>query len=454
MDKFLSNLRGDGDKKNVKNNDKQWRGGSSDMDALKKKNSSVSSKVGDAIGSKEVSTGGGDGNNNIFANAGKGINEALGKMDLFNNNIKQKSCGRGGGARLGGALPGRIIPISLDEQGPLGIEVEKRKNSEKTTVVSRVVPDSQAHRAGIQRGDIVCYPGQDDEYQYEQFVSLAKSGKRPLRFDIRRIESSVLDGDAADNRGKQVSADSFSRKQAVIAAAEAREAKFKAKMAPKTKPVLKSTSADKLQNQLQTTEVESEETRRAIDAVKQAERADAEKLGYNPYKAEAMSGGQARTATVAMTKGDISAENVPSKLGGGMAPPGRTKAPTDPTAALVDPSFEHAFQFLVTSNTDHSAVLRSIKIMRTLITNATTKGQQGVDDTSSKFRRVRLANQKIKEAVTDMDGGLELMMCVGFVLSENDEDGETYLVYPPGCTGPDWLETGMARMEAYEKSSK
>lgn len=458
MDKFLSNLRGEGDKnkkdasKKAGSNDKQWRGGSSDMDAIKKKNASAASKVGNAV--KEGTSNKGD--NNVFANAGKGINEALGKIDLFNNN-KQNKNARGGGARLGGTLPGRVISISLNESGSLGIEVEKRKNSEKTAIVSRVITGSQAERAGLQRGDIVCLVGGQEEYPYKQFVALAKSGKRPLRFDIRRIESSVLSGsnNSTTNRGKKVSADAQSRKQAVIAAAEAREAKFKAKTAPKPKSVPKSTSSDKVQHHLHTTDVEdSEETKRAIDAVKQVERADAEKLGYNPYEARAMTSGQARTATVAMTAGTISATNAPSKISGDTASPGRTNAPSDPAdaSASLDPEFEHAFQTLVTSNAEHSAVLKSMKIMRTLIVNATTKGQQGGDETSSKFRRVRLSNPKIKEAITDMNGALELMMCVGFVLSENEDDGETYLVYPPGDTGPDWLKNGIARMEAYEKA--
>ena len=465
MDKFLSNLRGEGGDKNKKdannkkagsNNDKQWRGGSSDMDAIKKKNVSAASKIGNAV--KEGTTKKGD--NNVFANAGKGINEALGKIDLFNNN-KQNKNARGGGARLGGTLPGRVISISLGESGALGIEVEKRKNSEKTAIISRVIAGNQAERAGLQRGDIVCHVGGQEEYPYKQFVALAKSGKRPLRFDIRRIESSVLNGNnnkSTTNSGKKVSADAQLRKQAVIAAAEAREAKFKAKTAPKPKSAPKSTSTDKVQHHyLHTTDVEdSEETKRAIDAVKQAELADAEKLGYNPYEARAMTSGQARTATVAMTTGTISAENAPSKISGdnNMASPGRTNAPSDPADASVslDPTFEHAFQALVTSNAEHSAVLKSMKIMRTLITNATTKGQQGGDETSSKFRRVRLSNPKIREAITDMNGALELMMCVGFVLSENEDDGETYLVYPPGDTGPDWLKNGIARMEAYEKA--
>ena len=40
---------------------------------------------------------------------------------------------------------------------------------------------------------------------------------------------------------------------------------------------------------------------------------------------------------------------------------------------------------------------------------------------------------------------------MGFVLSENDEDGETYLVFSPGEKGAEWLGSALERMEAYER---
>ncbi|KAI4357581.1 hypothetical protein L6164_001520 [Bauhinia variegata] len=45
---------------------------------------------------------------------------------------------------------------------------------------------------------------------------------------------------------------------------------------------------------------------------------------------------------------------------------------------------------------------------------------------NAKFRRIRLSNQKIKEAVGDVAGGVELLSFVGFELRE--EDGETWAV--------------------------
>ena len=88
--------------------------------------------------------------------------------------------------------------------------------------------------------------------------------------------------------------------------------------------------------------------------------------------------------------------------------------------------------------------------MRKLIANATTKGQLDGED-AVKFRRIRLSNPKIKQVITDVQGALELMMAVGFVLSENEEDGETYLVYPPDIGPSEWLGKALERMETYER---
>lgn len=463
MDRFFSNLGGGGgDKKgnnNSKKKDSSWGGGAGGMDTIKKKNS-IGSKDKSTLGGNSGRIGGGvggsakSGGNNPFANAGAGINDVLGKM-MQNKNTGSK---RGGGQSLGGSKPGRVFSVSLDKPGPLGLEVERRRDAQSSAIIASVIPGSQADKAGLQRGDIVCRARSNgnEELSYDAFIKTAKSGQRPLEFDVRRIESSI-----DTSGGGKVSADALHRKQAMIAAAEAREAKHKAK----TKPVPKATTNDRLllskDRRLENTQQrhyetnDCDETRRAVDAIKQAEKEDALNLGYNPYEAKAMTSGQARTATVVMTKGEIDASKAPSKITGEgeTSAPGRVNAPRDPTtqSTPLSPEFEQAFSIHVTSNSDHTAVLNSLGIMRKLIVNATTKGQQGDNETSSKFRRVRLSNPKIKAAITDMQGALDLMMSVGFVLSENDEDGETYLVFSPGEKGAEWLGSALERMEAYER---
>lgn len=344
----------------------------------------------------------------------------------------------------------------------LCVQVEKRKNSQSTAIIAGIVPGGQADRAGLKRGDIVCNSGSngEHEFKYDQFLAQAKSGRRPLRFDVRRIEASILSG--GDSRGK-ATADSYARKQAVIAAAEAREAKHKATQKPIPKTEKRMDGLRPTQQIYEHGEGgDTEETRRAVAAAKKAEQDDAKNLGYNPYETARSTGGQGRTATVAMTQGEISADNVPAKIAGsgggqgGMASPGNVNKPKDPTTKKTSnnkppsPEFEHAFSILVTSNADNYAVIKSLGIMRKLLNNAITKGQQGNNETSAKFRRVRLSNPKIKEAIADVQGGLELMMSVGFVLSENDEDSETYLVFPPGDKGADWLNSALSIMESYE----
>jgi len=111
--------------------------------------------------------------------------------------------------------------------------------------------------------------------------------------------------------------------------------------------------------------------------------------------------------------------------------------PRDPVAPVEDdhdpPQASHEFlialETLVTSN-EHDKVIQSLTILLKLISNANTK-----DD--DKFRRIRLSNAKIKEAIVDVEGAFDVMTSVGFVLVE--EDGESWLVLPtkapPGVAG-------------------
>ncbi|CAA0841646.1 Plant UBX domain-containing protein 2 [Striga hermonthica] len=54
------------------------------------------------------------------------------------------------------------------------------------------------------------------------------------------------------------------------------------------------------------------------------------------------------------------------------------------------------------------------------------------DPANAKFRKIRIGNPKIKEAVGDVPGGIELLLCVGFDLIE--ENGEMWLVMDDPCS--------------------
>ena len=380
---------------------------------------------------------------------------------------------RGTGESLGGSQPGIILSVSLPDPGPLGIKVEKRKDS-KTAIVAQVVAGTQAAAADLRLGDIICKPGTGgtEEIKYNDFLAIAKLDRRPLIFDVRRIDpiQSVRGGWAGKNPSSS-SADAYAKRQAVIAAAEARDKAHK----KKTKPIPKRAGGvgmgERVKIEAQREEIArrnaaegigsdglSEEARRAISAAKRGEAQHASELGYNPYQASKASAGQARTATTVAAHGELSAG-----ASGSAAPPaavaagpGTVTPPSAPTSAteevsvdskavsggFIAPEFHEAFEAVVCHTSDDRRSIQSLTIMRKIIVNATTKEGE-------KFRRVRLSNPKIKSAIVDTHGSLDLMMSVGFILNENGEDGETYLVLPPGEGGPSWLPDALKRMESY-----
>jgi PUB domain len=382
----------------------------------------------------------------------------------------------GQGQSLGGSAPGKVIAVTLSLPGPLGIQIEK--STRNTAIVARVVSDSQAEAAGLERGDILCFAGTNgtEEIMYDMFLQLAASTQRPLCFEVRRVPQTKvakqLGSGGADMAVAGTSAEAFARKQAVIAAAEKRESAHKKLSKPLPKkdtsglPKLASTAERlKLEEERRQrieddkAKVLSAATQAAQQQAKNAELATVNQLGYNPYESKSMTSGQARNAVTAVTHGSVGgptngASAPPPGGSGGMAPLPTVAPPRPiPAASEIEPSleFQQAFETTVTSCTDHAVAVQSIAILRKLIVNATTKGQNTQDqDEATKFRKIRLANPKIRAAVTDMAGALDVLLSVGFQLhSENDE---SILVYPPGHAGPAWLSTALQQMDQYAQS--
>eukprot|EP00538_Stauroneis_constricta_P004712 CAMPEP_0119560702 /NCGR_PEP_ID=MMETSP1352-20130426/15674_1 /TAXON_ID=265584 /ORGANISM="Stauroneis constricta, Strain CCMP1120" /LENGTH=446 /DNA_ID=CAMNT_0007608751 /DNA_START=70 /DNA_END=1410 /DNA_ORIENTATION=- len=433
---------------------------------------------------------GGNGDNNKKKDDGK---KQQNPLDQFKNQISKLGAGQrkfqGEGQSLGGSKPGTVIPVSLDEEGPLGMQIEKRPNSEGTAIVARVVEGSQAERAGLQRGDIICFAGSNgqEEIMYTMVLELASSNQRPLQFDIRRIKrvggaasAGSAGGDvaaaaaAANKDGKLgaktkggMSAEDHHRKQAMIAAAEAREKAHKAKQKPVSRGGLgvgvkykseeqKRIEAERLE--LMKAQPESAEAQKAKAAVKAEEARLAAELGYNPYETAKSTAGQARNATTTTQHGSIQANNA-GMQNSGMAAIPQVTSPVDPVSAGAASSsssaamaelpmeFQDAFTTLVTTN-EATAVTSSLDIMQKLTNNATTKGQDETDpEKAAKFRRVRLSNAKINAAVVQLEGAIDVMMSVGFQL--HHEDGEDYLVYPSHVETPGWIREAISQMKNY-----
>jgi hypothetical protein len=371
-------------------------------------------------------------------------------MQNFIDRFKPKTSGnllagfRGGstkfsgpGQSLGGTLPGKVIAVELTEAGSLGIKLEKRPNG--SCVVALVIPNSQADRFGLERGDILCFAGSNgaEEIQYDMFLQLAASDQRPVCFEVRRIQTKK--DVVVSTASKSKSADEHARKQAVIAAAEAREKAHVKKQKPMARKTLSTEERLKQQQQPSTLQepTQSEESLRAQQEIKRKEAETAAQLGYNPYEPSRATAGQARNATVVATHGTIHAGS------------DATSVPT--TAAPeqdVSFEFEEALQHLIAYNThkDPAQVASSMNVLCTLLVNATTKGQDGSSaDEGAKFCRVRLENAKIKAAVVDVEGALQVLLALGFELHE--QDGESILLYG---NKPDWLPAALQQMQQYK----
>ena len=245
----------------------------------------------------------------------------------------------------------------------------------------------------------------------------------------------------------EITAESYALRQAVAAAAEARH-NARSKTIPKSTLMYRKEKLMEKQRQNQQHEVNtSGKTRRAVTATKQAEKASVANLGFNPYETQHMTSGQSRTASVAASHGELDVSQTSTNAYYTNIQQGTSRYGI--AAQGLNPAFEDAFATLVTSHPDETAILKSMTIMRKIIFNATTKGQQRNDEGSSKYRQVRLSNPKVASAITNMPGALDLMMLVGFELSENEGDGETYLVFSLGKRGPEWLNGALSKMEAY-----
>jgi hypothetical protein len=378
---------------------------------------------------------------------------------------------QGEGQSLGGnSRPGKVIEVTLAQPGPLGIAIEKRPGT-PSAIVGRVVPGSQAAAAGLQRGDILCFQGSDgtEEILYDMFRELAASDQRPLCFQVRRVETKQ--GGAPVAGATQLSAEAYARKQAMIAAAEKREKAAKSRLKPlpkasqKSLPTLRSTADRHRDEAARLAQLEaassSAESQRAAALAKEQEAQVAAQLGYNPYETSKATAGQARNATVAVTHGGIQGDGGGSTATSASSLPAiPVTAPPPPAAAAADESssrlpvseeFLQAFETCVTSN-EPAAVQASFTILAKLMVNATTKGQLPDEAVAQKFRKVRLSNVKIKAAIVDVEGALDVMMSVGFQLTEDDESGESMLVYPAGFGGEPWLPKALGMIQQYKAS--
>lgn len=420
----------------------------------------------------------------FFDKIGKDVQKAINKNNNQSNN-------RGGGQALGGSKPGKLLSdIYIVDQGPIGIKLEN--TSQNHAIVASVSPGSIAESVGLQRGDIICHPDCNGmkEMLYNEFLAKAKSSERPIRIDVRRLAipaKTAAAAAASSNKNTNMRADAESRRLAVIAAAEERNSKHKAKTRPIPKKKGGKIIDELTPEQLQKIELQkeenmkrnaihmankplSDEAKKAIQAAKFDEAKHAAELGYNPYEVRKVTAGQASTASVAMAHGAINAgsgsggttgsssPSIPSVQPptNAMIPLSETTSTTKPQYKPINSVFDEAFKELTNSNNSDSnneKISKSLRILRKLIANATSASSP-----NDPKRNVRMSepNNLIKSCVIEMNGAVELLMSVGFIMSEID--GKTFLVYSDedddgdgnGGGTASWLSDALVKMEEYE----
>ena len=337
--------------------------------------------------------------------------------------------------------------------------------SKGAAIIANVTPGSQAAEANLKRGDVICFAESNgqEEIAYAQFLAMCKSTQRPLVFDVRRVEGNTSDNGKSGGGNQRARADDYAKRQAVIAAAEARDKsnKIKSKPIARTKGgkvVKELTDAEKRKIEEQREEMarknavvmadlgpQSEEARIAILEAKNLEVDHMNELGYNPYEASKSTAGQAATATVAMNHGTFDAGKAVMATQSSQITEkkrGDQSGDNNNTSSFVPESFDAAFTIVVTTNQEEN-VKKSLRIMRKLIQNA-------LSDENKRKVRITNPNKHIEAAIIDMNGALELMMNVGFILSEDEAEGETYLIYCSNDETLSWVYTALQQMEEYE----
>ena len=124
-----------------------------------------------------------------------------GFINKIQNNARKNKM-KGPGVSLGGSKPGRVISVSIPNPGPLGAGVENTKDGK--AIISLVTPGSQAEKAGLQRGDAICFADSNgsDEIQYKLFLQMVRADDRPLVFEVRRLDSVGGTARISENQGK------------------------------------------------------------------------------------------------------------------------------------------------------------------------------------------------------------------------------------------------------------
>jgi len=350
---------------------------------------------------------------------------------------KKDKMPKNGGNVLGGEMPKAPLPPPpvLDitfAQASLGMTLSASPSG--LAMVAKVEANSEASRAGVKPGfEVVGLEGQPAG-AYADLVAVLPSIGRPCRISFRALaiggsgssssssSSSSVAAPAAKAKGKAAAvpvdpAEAAARREAQLRAAEAREGAFEKKMGGQR--VAKAQAAKRnadLQRSISAVEEggrtpQTAEGAAAAAAACAREAAEAEVLGFNPYKPIFGSASQGRAAVSAVSRGEVApitggASSSSGSSSGGGSPASPPVSPRSPSAAPAvvavqseaagsggDSSEALNEALALLASLDSLAARDAVSTVAKIMANLTTNFED------EKFHRVRLANKAFNKKV-------------------------------------------------------
>lgn len=208
------------------------------------------------------------------------------------------------------------------------------------------------------------------------------------------------------------------RRDAMAAAAANREKQWDKKVSRGAQARRQEEKRKELEEEQQGASViQSEQTLKTVEAAKRSEQELAQSMGYNPYEPVVSTSSKGGGAS----SGGTSTNHAHAKSSSHFSIEGFADVEEDVQIQLND-----ALRCLLPQDDD--ATFHKGKVCVDTVVKMLTNLATSPDE--PKFRSIRLSNKNFSSKVAEVEGGLELIMCAGFVLEEESIAGgepETFL---------------------------
>lgn len=276
----------------------------------------------------------------------------------------------------------KYFEVTFPEE-EIGIHVEKSRDS-AYPVVTSVISSSPADTKGVQVNDKIVAMEGNAILSYEEFIAILPELSRPLTLTFQR-------------------ANTVFKREAMAKAAEERSKAWGNSLKQK-----KSSNTVGNNNVAYTHEevrALPEETKISVEYVKKREQETTEKLGYNPFKPHIQG------SNIKVQKGPDTLLTTTTSISSTDKDISRTQVDQD-TLQQVEECI-----VMIESAIDQMQKLSCFQTIIKILSNIDCFPQE------DKYRVIKLHNKVFNSKVAGINGGLELMLSSGFILSQSEEAG-------------------------------